>query len=143
MWGGRFERAPNKEFYEFEQSFKFDRRLLPFELRLDAAWSRALERNGILTAAEGEQIRSALERIGKRATAEPKWLDGSSVEDVHHFVESTLTEILGPLGRKLHTGRSRNEMIVTEFRMFIKQAATDVHRAVCTLIAAFLEQAEH
>ncbi|HKF52969.1 MAG TPA: hypothetical protein VKB26_11700, partial [Candidatus Acidoferrales bacterium] len=109
MWGGRFERAPNKEFYEFEQSFKFDRRLLPFELKLDAAWSRALERSGILSITEGEQIRSALERIEKRTAAEPKWLDGSSAEDVHHFVESTLTEMLGLLGRKLHTGRSRNE----------------------------------
>lgn len=140
MWGGRFERAPNKEFYEFEQSFKFDRRLLAFELKLDAAWSRALERNGILTAVEGEQIRSALERIEKRA-AEPEGLEGSSAEDVHHFVESALTEMLGPLGQKLHTGRSRNEMIVTEFRMFISQAATGVRGAVRELIAAFLEQA--
>lgn len=142
MWGGRFESAPNKEFYEFEQSFKFDRRLLPFELKLDAAWSRALEQNGILTIAEGEQIRSALEHIEKRATAEPKWLESSSAEDVHHFIESVLTEMLGPLGQKLHTGRSRNEMIVTEFRMFIKRAATEVRGAVCNLIQAFLEQAE-
>lgn len=142
MWGGRFERGPNREFYEFEQSFTFDRRLLPFELKLDAAWSRALERNGILTVAEGEQIRSTLERIEKRAAAEPKWLESSSAEDVHHFVESTLTEILGPLGQKLHTGRSRNEMIVTEFRMFIKQAATEVRSAACSLIRTFLEQSE-
>ncbi|HKF52594.1 MAG TPA: argininosuccinate lyase, partial [Candidatus Acidoferrales bacterium] len=81
--------------------------------------------------------------IEKRTAAEPKWLDGSSAEDVHHFVESTLTEMLGLLGRKLHTGRSRNEMVVTEFRMFIKQAAIDIRRAVCNLSAAFLEQAEH
>lgn len=142
MWGGRFERAPNQEFYQFEQSFTFDRRLLPFELKLDAAWSRALERNGILTVAEGQQVRAALEHIEKRAAAEPKWTEGSSAEDVHHFVESTLTAMLGPLGQKLHTGRSRNEMIVTEFRMFIKHAATEVREAVGQLIGGFLEQAD-
>lgn len=142
MWGGRFERAPSKEFYEFEQSFKFDRRLLRFEVKLDVAWSRALERNGILTIAEGEQIRSALDRIEKRAAAEPKWLESSTAEDVHHFVESALTQMLGPLGQKLHTGRSRNEMVVTEFRIFIKQAAAEIRNAVCSLIRVFLQQAE-
>lgn len=142
MWGGRFEHAPNQDFYEFERSFGFDRRLLPFELELDRAWSHALESNGILSSPEGGQIRAALEQIQKRAAAEPKWLDGSSAEDVHHFVESTLTEMLGPLGQKLHTGRSRNEMIVTEFRMFIKEAAAEAHVAVCRLIAALIEQAE-
>ena len=142
MWGGRFEHAPNKDFYEFERSFGFDRRLLPFELKLDRAWSHVLERNGILSAAEGQQIRGALEKIEKRAAGEPEWLSSSSAEDVHHFAESTLTEMLGPLGQKLHTGRSRNEMIVTEFRMFTKQAAAETHGAVCKLIAAFIEQAE-
>jgi argininosuccinate lyase len=142
MWGGRFEHAPNQDFYEFERSFPFDRRLLPFELKLDRAWSCALEKNGILSAAEGGRIRAALEQIEKRANAEPKWLHDSSAEDVHHFVESTLTEMLGPLGQKLHTGRSRNEMVVTEFRMFIKEAAAEVQGAVCKLIGAFLEHAE-
>ncbi|MGB7187151.1 MAG: hypothetical protein WBD21_11250, partial [Candidatus Acidiferrales bacterium] len=84
MWGGRFEHAPNQDFYEFERSFGFDRRLLPFELELDRAWSHALESNGILSSPEGGQIRAALEQIQKRAAAEPKWLDGSSAEDVHH-----------------------------------------------------------
>jgi argininosuccinate lyase len=142
MWGGRFERGPNKDFYEFERSFGFDRRLLPFELKLDRAWSFALEKNGILSAAEGQRIRTALEEIEKRAKTEPKWLEASAAEDVHHFVESTLTEMLGPLGQKLHTGRSRNEMIVTEFRMFIKEAAAELQSAVCKLIGAFLERAE-
>lgn len=142
MWGGRFEQGPDKDFYAFERSFGFDRRLLPFELKLDRAWSRELERNGVLNAVEGNQIRAALDQIEKRSVAEPKWLDSSSAEDVHHFVESTLTEMLGPLGQKLHTGRSRNEMIVTELRMFIKESASQTRRAVCELIAAFLLQAE-
>lgn len=142
MWGGRFEQEPNRAFYEFERSFDFDKRLLPFELKLDRAWSRALERCGILSSAEGEQIRAALDHIEKRASAEPRWLEGSSAEDVHHFVESVLTEILGPVGQKLHTGRSRNEMVVTEFRMFVKEAATVLRRAVCALIGSTIGAAE-
>lgn len=142
MWGGRFEQSPNAAFYEFERSFAFDQRLLPFELKLDRAWSYALEKNGVLSGTEGHQIRTALDQIEKRSTAEPHWLNASSAEDVHHFVESTLTEMLGPLGQKLHTGRSRNEMVVTEFRMFIKEAAGQTRQAVCELIAAFLGQAE-
>ena len=142
MWGGRFESAPDKAFYEFERSLGFDRRLLPFELQLDRAWARGLEKINILTAGEAKQIIGALDQIEKRALSEPSWIDASQTEDVHHFVEATLTEMLGPLGQKLHTGRSRNEMIVTEFRMFIKAAAADVRKAITALIKAFVEQAE-
>ena len=142
MWGGRFEQGPDKAFYEFERSFGFDRRLLPYELKLDVVWAREIERIGLLTAAESKEICAALEKIEKRAAAEPTWLDHSAAEDVHHFVESALIEMLGPLGQKLHTGRSRNEMIVTELRMFVKDAAAQVHSATRDLIRAFLDQAE-
>jgi argininosuccinate lyase len=142
MWGGRFEQAPDKAFYEFERSFGFDRRLLPFELKLDRAWARGLEKIGILTATETGQICAALEHFEKRAIAEPAWLDASAAEDVHHFVELALTEKLGAVGQKLHTGRSRNEMIATEFRMFVKDAAAQMRGATCQLVRAFLDQAE-
>jgi argininosuccinate lyase len=142
MWGGRFDRAPNEAFWEFERSFAFDRRLLPFELALDRAWARALEKIKILSGDETKKLLAALDTIEKRASGEPAWLNASKAEDVHHFVESALEEILGPLGLKLHTGRSRNEMIVTEFRMFIKSASAETQKAVSVLIAAFLDQAE-
>jgi argininosuccinate lyase len=142
MWGGRFDRAPNEEFWEFERSFGFDKRLLPFELALDRAWARALEKIKILSAEESKKLLAALDAIERRSLAEPSWLDSSKAEDVHHFVESALAEALGPLGHKLHTGRSRNEMIVTEFRMFIKSASAEMQKAVSALIAAFLGQGE-
>ena len=142
MWGGRFNRAPNEDFWEFERSFGFDKRLLPYELALDCAWARALEKIKILSADETKKLLAALDSIEKRAAAESSWLDSSKAEDVHHFVESALAEALGPLGHKLHTGRSRNEMIVTEFRMFIKSASAEMQTAVAALIAAFLDQAE-
>jgi argininosuccinate lyase len=142
MWGGRFDRAPNEEFWEFERSFAFDKRLLPYELALDRAWARALEKIKILSAEETKKLSAALNSIEKRAAAESSWLDSSKAEDVHHFVESALVESLGPLGHKLHTGRSRNEMIVTEFRMFIKSASTEMQKAVAALLAALIDQAE-
>jgi argininosuccinate lyase len=142
MWGGRFERGPDASFYEFERSWHFDRRLLPQELALDRAWARAIMAAGILNDEEGRQIIAALGEIERRAKAEPAWLEGSRAEDVHHFVETALIEKLGPLGAKLHTGRSRNEMVATEFRMYVKDAAGELRGAIGALAHAIASQAE-
>jgi argininosuccinate lyase len=142
MWGGRFERSPNDSFYEFERSWNFDRRLLPQEFALDRAWARAIAQAGILTHEEGQQIVAALDELELRAEHEPRWLDESKAEDVHHFVESALIGKLGALGAKLHTGRSRNEMVATEFRMYVKEAAHEMRRAVGSLARAILAKAE-
>jgi argininosuccinate lyase len=142
MWGGRFDRSPDPSFYEFERSWKFDRRLLPQEFALDRAWARAIARAGILTQQESEQIVSALDALETRAKSDAAWLDTSKAEDVHHFVETALIEKLGALGEKLHTGRSRNDMVATEFRMYVKDAAREVRRAVALLERAIATQAE-
>jgi argininosuccinate lyase len=142
MWGGRFERGPDASFYEFERSWQFDRRLLPQELALDRAWARAIAAAGILNDEECAQIVRALDEIERRAKSEPAWLDASKAEDVHHFAESALIEKLGPLGAKLHTGRSRNEMVTTEFRMYVRDAALEIQRAIAALARATAEQAE-
>jgi len=141
MWGGRFERPPDVGFYEFERSWQFDRRLLPQELALDRAWARAIAAAGILTREECQQILAALDAIESRAKSDSAWLDASRAEDVHHFAEAALIEELGPLGAKLHTGRSRNEMIATEFRMYVKEAAREVRCAVGSLMRAISNQA--
>jgi argininosuccinate lyase len=141
LWGGRFDRAPNVEFDAFQRSFAFDRRLLPYELAVDRAWAKALEGAGILSAEEVKLTLAALERIVLRAENTKTWLDTSDAEDVHHFVEKALVEELGPLGWKLHTGRSRNELVATDFRMFVKDAAEEIKRATIALIAAFVAQA--
>jgi len=143
MWGGRFERPPDASFYEFERSWQYDRRLLPQELALDRAWARAIAAAGILTQEECQRIVAALDEIEIRAQSDAAWLDGSDAEDVHHFAEKALIEKLGPLGAKLHTGRSRNEMVATEFRMYVKEAAGQMRRAVATLMRAIASQAEH
>ena len=142
MWGGRFERSPDSSFYEFQRSWRFDRRLLPYELALDRAWAKGLERVGLLTGDECSQILRALDGIERRAKSDAAWLDNSKAEDVHHFVEVALIEVLGPVGAKLHTGRSRNEMVATEFRMFVKDAARSMASGVAALVEAVARQAD-
>jgi argininosuccinate lyase len=144
LWGGRFERAPDADFDAFQRSFAFDRRLLGYEIAVDRAWAKALEGAGIFTEAEVRQTLAALGKIAERARNDAPWVDkfGADAEDVHHFVEKALVEELGPLGWKLHTGRSRNELVATDFRLFVIDAARELRRSLLTLIRAFLEQAQ-
>ncbi|HYR57512.1 MAG TPA: hypothetical protein VEO95_02735, partial [Chthoniobacteraceae bacterium] len=88
LWGGRFDRAPDELFYQFQRSFAFDRRLLPFELAVDRVWAGALVSAGILSVEEMRDTLTALDKIAERAGSDPAWLDASPSEDVHHFVES-------------------------------------------------------
>jgi argininosuccinate lyase len=142
MWSGRFDRGPDEVFDQFQRSFPFDRRLMPYEIAVDRAWALAIERAGILTGDETKKLLAALDSIAERAIREPAWLDASDAEDIHHFVEMALIEALGPLGAKLHTGRSRNELIATDFRLFVKDAAAELRRAIARLLAALVAQAE-
>jgi argininosuccinate lyase len=144
LWGGRFEREPNAHFDAFQRSFAFDRRLLPYEIAVDRAWAKALEPIGIFSTDEVRQTLAALDKISERAQADPAWVDtfGASAEDVHHFVEKALVEELGPLGWKLHTGRSRNELVATDFRLFVIDAAAEIHRALSALLNTLLMQAK-
>jgi argininosuccinate lyase len=142
LWGGRFEKAPDERFDAFQRSFSFDRRLLPYEIAVDRAWAKALQGVGIFTETETRQTLAALDKVSARAQAEPSWLDSSTAEDVHQFVENALVEELGPLGWKLHTGRSRNELVATDFRLFVIDAAADTKRALVALINTFLLQAK-
>jgi len=144
LWGGRFEREPNAQFDAFQRSFAFDQRLLPYEIAVDRAWAKALEAIGIFTATEVKQTLAALDKIAERATTDSPWLEsrGATAEDVHHFVEKALVEELGPLGWKLHTGRSRNELVATDFRLFVIDAAAEVQHGLEALLNSFLLQAK-
>ena len=95
LWGGRFDRAPDELFYQFQRSFAFARRLLPYELAVDRAWAGALESAGILSVEEMRDTLTALDKIAERAANDFAWLGGSPAEDVHHFVETALVEYLG------------------------------------------------
>jgi argininosuccinate lyase len=144
LWGGRFEREPNAHFDAFQRSFAFDRRLLPYEIAVDRAWAKALEPIGIFSNSEVRQTHAALDKISDRAKSDPAWVDsfGATAEDVHHFVEKALVEELGPLGWKLHTGRSRNELVATDFRLFVIDAAAEIQHGLAALLNTLLLQAK-
>src|SRR5262249_14511385 len=144
LWGGRFDKAPNARFDAFQRSFAFDRRLLPYEIAVDRAWAKELEPIGIFTSTEVRQTLTALDKIEERAKNDSAWLEktGADAEDVHHFVEKALVEELGPLGWKLHTGRSRNELVATDFRLFVLAAAAQLKRGLLAVCEALLSQAK-
>jgi len=144
LWGGRFETAPDAHFDAFQRSFSFDRRLLPYEIAVDRAWASALEHAGVFTEAEVRQTLAALDKIAYRANCDPVWVDlfGAAAVDVHHFVEMALVEELGPLGWKLHTGRSRNELVATDFRLFVIAACRKMRAALASaLLPTLLDKA--
>lgn len=144
LWGGRFDLPPDKRFDAFQRSFAFDKRLLPYEVAVDRAWAKALQPIGIFSPTEVKQTLAALDKIAGRAQSDPGWVDsfGADAEDVHHFVEKALVEEVGSLGWKLHTGRSRNELIATDFRLFVIDAAAEAKRGLLVLIQALLLQAK-
>src|SRR6201984_3192687 len=142
LWGGRFERAPDARFDAFQRSFAFDRRLLPYQIAVDRAWAKALEPIGLLTAAEVKQTTEALDRIRLHAESDDEWLDqfGADAEDVHHFVEKALVEELGPLGWKLHTGRSRNELVASDFPLFGTSASRQTLVGLALVLIPTMQQ---
>jgi argininosuccinate lyase len=128
MWSGRFRQPLDPAFERWQRSFDFDRRLLTHELAAGSAHARALKIVGVLTSDELIAILQGLERIGEQAAASPAFLEDDEAEDVHHFVEKKLVSLIGDIGYKLHSGRSRNEQIATDLRLYVR-AATDQARA--------------
>ena len=125
MWSGRFREPLDPLFDHWQRSIKFDRALLVEETLASKAHSLALQQAGILTAGEQEQISEALDSIAQRfhASAPGRKVESMDIvdaEDIHHFVELMLVDTVGDLGLKLHTGRSRNEQIATDLRLYIR-----------------------
>ena len=142
MWSGRFREPLDPEFDQWQRSFSFDRRLLGDELAASAAWARSLEKAGILDSAELARIVDGLEKIGKACQANPKVMDEADAEDVHHFVELQLVKEIGETAYKLHTGRSRNEQIATDLRLFARRSVDAIRGQLAQVVAALIARAE-
>ncbi len=142
MWSGRFRQPLDPEFEKWQRSFPYDQRLLPFELAASRAHANALEHAGVLSSEELSEIVKALGEIGRRAESEPEFLNDPEAEDVHHFVEKQLAALIGPTGYKLHTGRSRNEQIATDLRLFVRQSIDTLQNLLADWIEAILARAE-
>ena len=141
LWSGRFAQAPDQDVFEFQASFGFDRRLIDDDVEGSLAWTEALAGAGVLSADEATAITEALTEIRERARQNPSYLSGAD-EDVHAFVERQLVERAGDVGRRLHTGRSRNEQVSLDLRLYERRRLREVQRAVVNLTAALADRAE-
>jgi argininosuccinate lyase len=139
MWSGRFRQPLDPEFERWQRSFPFDQQLLTQELAASRAHARALHTAGVLSSVELDLILGGLDFVGQNA---PSLLDDEEVEDVHHFVEKQLTAKIGEVALKLHTGRSRNEQIATDLRLYVREACDATQEGITALVAAILDQAE-
>jgi argininosuccinate lyase len=142
MWSGRFRQPLDPDFERWQRSFGFDRRLLQYELAASGAHAHALKNAGVLSADELISILQGLEQIGQKAAASPSFLEDNEAEDVHHFVEKHLATLIGDLGYKLHSGRSRNEQIATDLRLFVRAAIDELRHELAELCGALADRAE-
>jgi len=140
LWGGRFETGPSEVFERFSGSLDFDRRLLDADIRGSQAFARALERVGILSAEEREQIVAAFEHIREESTT-PDFYTGATDEDVHTLVIRKLKERAGKVADKIHTGRSRNEQVSLDTRLWLREECDRVQELLRAVMGALLKLA--
>ncbi len=139
MWGGRFEGEPSKLLRALNDSFAFDRELFAEDVQGSIAWAHAIAECGVLTPDECETIVQALKSVGQAPPPVPQ--DTQDYEDVHSYVESKLYELIGPLAGKLHTGRSRNDQVATDLKLWLKHAAQEAVAKIASLRATLERKA--
>jgi argininosuccinate lyase len=144
MWSGRFREPLDPDFERWQRSIVFDWRLLPHEIAASKAHASALVAANILTKDEGAKLRAALDSVAADHASEAGQAivrNHPSAEDIHHFVELSLVERIGSLGLKLHTGRSRNEQIATDLRLYVRSQIDKVITALASWANALVQQA--
>ncbi len=143
LWGGRFKGAVDPTFAAFNNSLAFDRRLFDVDIRASVAHCNVLVAAGVLTSAEAGAIKQGLQTILERGAVGDSYFDEIQAEDVHSFVETRLVDIAGEVGRKLHTGRSRNDQVATDLRLWIRDAIDSLLAAIGSAQTALLDLAEN
>ena len=141
LWSGRFDAAPDPAAFDFGVSFPFDRRLFEDDVTGSLAWATALERARALDPAAVARIRDGLQQILERGRSDPAWVAGDD-EDIHAFVERQLVALIGDDGRRLHTGRSRNEQVSVDFRLYLRRRIPLLQARVRAVVGALADQAD-
>lgn len=141
LWGGRFDEPSDADLRALNDSLSFDRRLYAQDIAGSIAYARALARAGVITDDEAAQIERGLEAVRAEFDA-GEFAVQIADEDIHTAVERRLTELIGPVGGKLHTGRSRNDQIATDFRLWVLDALAEVDAKIAALQAALIAKAE-
>ncbi|MCC7034706.1 MAG: argininosuccinate lyase [Acidobacteria bacterium] len=140
LWSGRFDEAPDPAAFDFGISFSFDRRLFEDDVTGSLAWAEALATAGVLDAKDAAAIRQGLTDILEQGRRDPDWVNGPD-EDIHSFVERQLVARIGDAGRRLHTGRSRNEQVSVDLRLYLRRRIPRLQAGLRSAIAAFVDQA--
>ena len=140
LWSGRFDSAPDPAAFDFGVSFPFDRRLFEDDVTGSLAWAEALTRAGVLDANDSRAIADGLTAILEQGRRDPSWVNGDD-EDVHSFVERQLVSRIGDAGRRLHTGRSRNEQVSVDLRLYLRRRIPLLQEKLRATIAALADQA--
>jgi argininosuccinate lyase len=140
LWSGRFDSAPDAAALEFGASFRFDRRLFEDDVTGSIAWTRALAGAGVLSVDESQRLEETLTALREQGRSDSGFVAGDD-EDVHSFVERLVVERLGDAGRRLHTGRSRNEQVSLDLRLYLRRRIPVLQRAVAGVVAALADQA--
>ena len=143
LWGGRFAGGSSNMFRQVNDSIGFDMVMATQDMTGSIVWSRALCKAGVLTSAEQTQLEEALNALITQAEAGELDYIGKGEEDIHSFVEATLTEQLGDVARKLHTGRSRNDQVATDFRLWVKDHVAMLRSDLVAFISQLVTLADH
>ena len=142
MWGGRFSAPTAEIFTQFNDSLGFDYVLAPFEVVASKAWAEALTGAGIITISECEQLLTGLDEISRELEQTPDLPVKDRAEDIHSWIELKLQDQLGAVGRKLHTGRSRNDLVATDLRLWLKDTLGQAQQSLLQCIQALLQFAQ-
>ncbi len=142
LWGGRFESGPSEIFERFSNSLEFDRRLLEADIKGSQAFARALEKVGILSASERTQIADAFDAILADSKS-PAFYEGATDEDIHTLVIRKLGEKAGAVADKIHTGRSRNEQVSLDTRLWLREECDDLRALLCGVMGRLLTLADN
>lgn len=142
LWGGRFSEGLQSEAAEYNNSIAFDWRLAEADIRGSLAWAKALAQAGVLAETEASQICAGLDQVLSEALS-GQFVIQPSDEDVHTAVERRLTELIGSVGGKLHTGRSRNDQVATDFRLWLMVEIDALEQRLAQAQAALVWRAEN
>jgi argininosuccinate lyase len=143
LWSGRFAGDPDADLFAFGSSFRFDRRLFEDDVRGSLAWAAGLARAGVLSPPDAAAIAHGLQQILEQGSSDPAFVsDVHGDEDVHAFVERELIARIGEAGRRLHTGRSRNEQVAVDLRLYLKRRIPAIQAAIADTIRSLVDLAD-
>jgi argininosuccinate lyase/amino-acid N-acetyltransferase len=142
LWGGRFASEEDPFFAEFNDSLSFDHELIDADIEGSLAYARALERADVFTRKERLEVERGLRLILQEGKQDPKAIARSRAEDIHSYVEEALGKKVGSLALKLHTGRSRNDQVATDLRLYLRQKEKSIESRINRLLAAIANAAQ-